>query len=177
MSSGAQESPDMLHRMIVGDQVVVTHACNLHIFMWNRLRQPCLMECSCALARVKPDQFATSVCDNTWVEVYRSTTQCRMSGHIPIRQIILHVSEVGMSARPTGYGSLSFGGVTAPGVPIVTARRLFHGVNNRRMESLNAKVRLIARRALGFHSAPALIALPELALGALCPSLPGREPC
>src|SRR6266702_3083280 len=100
-----------------------------------------------------------------------------MSRHIPIRQIILHVSEVGDVSQTDRPRLTSFGRVTAPGVPIVTARRLFHGVNNRRMESLNAKVRLIARRALGFHSAPALIALPELALGALCPSLPGREPC
>ena len=81
-----------------------------------------------------------------------------------------------MSARPTGHGSLSFGRVTAPGAPIATACRVFHGVDNGRMESLNAKVRLIARRALGFHSAPALIAPPEPALGALSPSLSGREP-
>ena len=52
---------------------------------------------------------------------------------------------------------------------------LFHGVNNGRMESLNTKVRLIARRAFGFRSAPALIALSELTLGGLCPSLPGRH--
>jgi len=53
---------------------------------------------------------------------------------------------------------------------------LLHGVNNGRVESLNTKVRLIARRAFGFHSAHALIALSELTLGGLCPSLPGRHP-
>jgi len=52
---------------------------------------------------------------------------------------------------------------------------LLHGVNNGRVESLNTKVRLIARRAFGFRSAPALIALSELTLGGLCPSLPGRH--
>ena len=52
---------------------------------------------------------------------------------------------------------------------------LLHGVNNGRTESLNTKVRLIARRAFGFRSASALIALSELALGGLCPSLPGRQ--
>jgi transposase len=52
---------------------------------------------------------------------------------------------------------------------------LQHGVNNGRAESLNTKVRLIARRAFGFHSAPALIAMSELTLGGLCPSLPGRQ--
>lgn len=51
---------------------------------------------------------------------------------------------------------------------------LLHGVNNARSESANTKIRLIARRAFGFHSAKALIALSELTLGGLCPSLPGR---
>jgi transposase len=45
---------------------------------------------------------------------------------------------------------------------------LLHGVNNGRIESLNTKVRLIARRAFGFHSAKALIGLSELTLGGLC---------
>jgi transposase len=52
---------------------------------------------------------------------------------------------------------------------------LLHGVNNGRVESLNTKVRLIARRAFGFRSAQALIALSELTLGGLCPPLPGRQ--
>lgn len=51
---------------------------------------------------------------------------------------------------------------------------LLHGVNNARSESANTKIRLIARRAFGFHSAKALIALAQLTLGGLCPSLPGR---
>jgi len=51
---------------------------------------------------------------------------------------------------------------------------LLHGVNNGRVESLNTKIRLIARRAFGFRSAQALIALSEL--GGLCPPLPGRQP-
>jgi transposase len=52
---------------------------------------------------------------------------------------------------------------------------LQHGVNNGRVESLNTKVRLVARRAFGFHSAQALIAMSELTLGGLCPALPGRQ--
>jgi len=52
---------------------------------------------------------------------------------------------------------------------------LLHGVNNGRVESLNTKIRLIARRAFGFRSAQALIALSELTLGGLCPPLPGRQ--
>jgi transposase len=54
---------------------------------------------------------------------------------------------------------------------------LLHGVTNGRVESLNTKVRLIARRAFGFRSAQALIALAELTLGGLCPPLPGRQSC
>ena len=53
---------------------------------------------------------------------------------------------------------------------------LLHGVVNVRVESLNTKVQMIARRAFGFHSAHALIALSELTLGGLCPSLPGQYP-
>ena len=52
---------------------------------------------------------------------------------------------------------------------------LLHGVNNGRLESLNTKVRLIAPRAFGFHSAKAMIALAELTHGGLCPALPGRQ--
>ena len=37
------------------------------------------------------------------------------------------------------------------------------------MEAANTKIRLITRRAYGFHSADALIALAMLTLGGLCP--------
>jgi transposase len=43
------------------------------------------------------------------------------------------------------------------------------------VESVNTRIRLIARRAFGFHSAEALIALAMLSLGGLCPALPGRQ--
>jgi len=46
--------------------------------------------------------------------------------------------------------------------------------SNARVEALNNKVRLITRRAFGFHSANALIALAMLTLTGLCPPLPGR---
>lgn len=51
---------------------------------------------------------------------------------------------------------------------------LRHGLSNARTESVNTRIRLIARRAFGFHSPEALIALALLALGGLCPPLPGR---
>jgi transposase len=51
-----------------------------------------------------------------------------------------------------------------------------HGLTNARVESLNTKLRLIMRRAFGFHSPHALIALAMLAHGGLCPPLPGRRP-
>ncbi|MGI8593244.1 MAG: hypothetical protein ACR2ML_02575, partial [Solirubrobacteraceae bacterium] len=38
----------------------------------------------------------------------------------------------------------------------------------------NTRIRLITRRAFGFHSPDALIALAMLTLGGLCPPLPGR---
>ncbi|MDQ3729275.1 MAG: ISL3 family transposase [Actinomycetota bacterium] len=49
-----------------------------------------------------------------------------------------------------------------------------HGLSNARVEAINTQIRLITRRAFGFHSANALIALAMLSLGGLCPSLPGR---
>ena len=45
-----------------------------------------------------------------------------------------------------------------------------------RIEAINTTLRLICRRAYGFHSADALIALAMLTLGGLRPSLPGRRP-
>jgi len=53
---------------------------------------------------------------------------------------------------------------------ILAAVRL--GVNNGRNEALNNKVRLIARRAYGFHSAQAALALVMLACGPIALHLP-----
>jgi transposase len=49
-----------------------------------------------------------------------------------------------------------------------------HGLSNARVEAANTTIRLITRRAFGFHSADALIALAMLTLGRLCPPLPAR---
>jgi transposase len=51
---------------------------------------------------------------------------------------------------------------------------LTHGLSNARIEAINTTLRLICRRAYGFHSAEALIALAMLTVGGLRPSLPGR---
>jgi transposase len=47
-------------------------------------------------------------------------------------------------------------------------------LSNARVEAINTNIRLITRRAFGFHSPSALIALAMLTLGGLCPPLPGR---
>jgi len=47
-----------------------------------------------------------------------------------------------------------------------------HGLSNARIEQLNTQIRLIARRAFGFHSPRPLIALAILKLAGLCPPLP-----
>jgi transposase len=49
-----------------------------------------------------------------------------------------------------------------------------NGLSNARVEQVNTQLRLITRRAFGFHSPHAAIALAMLALGGLCPPLPGR---
>src|SRR4029453_4373338 len=51
---------------------------------------------------------------------------------------------------------------------------LLHGLSNGLIESVNTKLRLLTRIAFGFHSPDALISLAMLALGGLCPPLPGR---
>jgi transposase len=51
---------------------------------------------------------------------------------------------------------------------------LTHRLSNARTEAVNTTLRLITRRAYGFHSAQALIALAMLTVGGLRPSLPGR---
>ena len=47
-----------------------------------------------------------------------------------------------------------------------------HGLSNARVEAINTQIRLITRRAFGFHSANALIALAMLTLAGLCPPPP-----
>ncbi len=47
-----------------------------------------------------------------------------------------------------------------------------HGLSNARIEQINTQIRLIARRAFGFHSPTPLIALAMLKLAGLCPPLP-----
>jgi transposase len=49
-----------------------------------------------------------------------------------------------------------------------------HGLSNARIEQINTQLRLITRRAFGFHSPHAAIALAMLSLGGLCPPLPDR---
>jgi transposase len=49
-----------------------------------------------------------------------------------------------------------------------------HRLSNARVEAINTQIRLITRRAFGFHSPQALIALAMLSLANLCPPLPGR---
>jgi transposase len=52
---------------------------------------------------------------------------------------------------------------------------LTHRLSNARIEALNTTLRLICRRAYGFHSAQALIALALLTVGGLRPPPPGRS--
>jgi transposase len=51
---------------------------------------------------------------------------------------------------------------------------LNHGLGNALSEATNTHLRLLTRRAYGYHSAEALIAMATLTRGRLCPPLPGR---
>jgi transposase len=59
--------------------------------------------------------------------------------------------------------------ITAQHAGIVAA--IEHGLSNARVEAINTQIRMITRRAYGFHSADALIALAMLSLAGLCPPL------
>jgi transposase len=54
----------------------------------------------------------------------------------------------------------------------IIVNALEHGLSNGRVEGLNTKVRLIVRRAYGFHSATAVLALVMLACGPITLTLP-----
>jgi transposase len=60
--------------------------------------------------------------------------------------------------------------ITAQRAGIVAA--IEHGLSNARVEAINTQIRMITRRAFGFHSPAALIALAMLSLAGLCPPLP-----
>jgi transposase len=49
-----------------------------------------------------------------------------------------------------------------------------HHLSNARSEATNTHLRLLTRRAYGYHSPDALIAMADLTRGGLCPPLPGR---
>ena len=51
---------------------------------------------------------------------------------------------------------------------------LQHALSNARVEATNTHLRALTRRAYGFHSPEALIAMAHLTRGGLCPNLPGR---
>lgn len=51
---------------------------------------------------------------------------------------------------------------------------LDHAIGNALSEATNTHLRLLTRRAYGYHSPEALIAMAELTRGGLCPPLPGR---
>jgi len=52
---------------------------------------------------------------------------------------------------------------------------LEHGLGNTLSEATNTPLRLLTRRAYGYHSTDALIAMATLTRGGLCPPLPGQS--
>jgi transposase len=51
---------------------------------------------------------------------------------------------------------------------------LDHALSNARVEATNTHLRLLTRRAYGYHSPESFIAMADLTRGGLCPPLPGR---
>jgi transposase len=90
----------------------------------------------------------------------------------------------GAKGRQLLAGWLSW--ANGPGCPLRQARQtiekyrplilntLDHGLSNARVEATNTHLRILTRRAYGYHSPDALIAMAMLTRGGLCPILPGR---
>ena len=62
-----------------------------------------------------------------------------------------------------------------PPLPRPDLNTLDHGLSNAESEATNTHLRALTKRAYGFHSPDALIAMALLTRGGLCPPLPGRK--
>jgi transposase len=60
------------------------------------------------------------------------------------------------------------------GLPLIH-NTLDHHLDNALSEATNTHLRLLTRRAYGYHSPEALIAMATLTRGGLCPPLPSRS--
>ncbi|MDO9556018.1 MAG: ISL3 family transposase [Coriobacteriia bacterium] len=119
------------------------------------------------LARLEADNSAL-------YRAYLLKEQLRLLLRQPVEQAIPLLD--GWVEGATKSGLASFEKVARTIVRQRTAieAMLRHSLTNGRIESINAKIRLIQRRAYGFHDPFALIALAQLTLSGLCPPLPGR---
>ena len=106
---------------------------------------------------------------------YLLKEQLRRVFQLPLKSALLMLDDWLSWARRSRLPSFRKLAVT------ITAQRprieatLRHGVTNARTEGINTRLRLLTRIAFGFHSAQPLIALAMLAVGGLCPGLPGRS--
>jgi len=58
-------------------------------------------------------------------------------------------------------------------LPAADLSAVEHGLPGARSEATNTHLRLLTRRAYGYHSPESLIAMVDLTRAGLCPSLPG----
>jgi len=75
-------------------------------------------------------------------------------------------------AATSGLAAFAKAATTIRGFRDQITTTLRYGLTNARTEAINTTIRLICRRAYGFHSADAMIALAMLKLGGYRPSLP-----
>jgi len=105
---------------------------------------------------------------------YLLKEQLRQVFHLPVDEALLLLDEWlkwARRCRIKPFVKLAKS-ITSHRERIAASLRL--SLSNGRVESMNTKIRLIIRRAFGFHSPEALIGLAMLDLGGLCPPLPGR---
>jgi len=127
------------------------------------------------LTKRQQDKLASIAKTNkTLYRAYLLKEQLRQVFHLPVDEALLLLDEWlkwARRCRIKPFVKLAKS-ITSHRERIAASLRL--SLSNGLVESMNTKIRLITRRAFGFHSPEALIGLAMLDLGGLCPPLPGR---
>lgn len=157
--------------------------------LWNDLRRAGKTEQATSLkgsrwALVKNPQDLT-VDQRTTLASIAATNKSMYRGYLLKEQLRAVFAAKGLAGRRLLAGWLSWAKRSRlPGfvklaatiqryLPLIR-NTLDHGLSNALAEATNTHLRVLTRRAYGYHSPEALIAMAMLTRGGLCPPLPGR---
>lgn len=106
---------------------------------------------------------------------YLLKEQLRLVFRLPLQDALRHLDRWLIWARRSRVPQFSKIASTITSQLDAIRDSLRYRLSNSRVEAVNTSIRLIARKAYGFHSPQALISLALLTMGDLCPDLPGRD--